>query len=312
MYYGSGKYTYELIEDWAKCPEEFLFHNAYSVAADSNDRLYVVSDSPNQVVIFGQQGNMVDAWSGEHLKRSHGICIDRVGSVFCTDIGNHTVTRFSPQGKPLMVLGKPGQPSDTGYEQRGSLAASMVTIKKGGPPFNSPTGVTTTPAGEIYVSDGYGNARVHKFDSSGQLLLSWGEPGNRPGEFMIPHSVRIDMAGRVWVVDRENNRIQVFTDSGIFLFQLTDLLTPTDVCFDNEDTVYVSELGLRVSIFNTRGKLLARWGSDGQDKQNDLFVAPHGIAIDSKKNLYVSEVGKGVGKVERGTRTVRKFIRRSA
>ncbi len=309
MRYGSGKYLYELDENWAKVPAELIFHNAYSVAIDSQDNVYVINSNPHQVIIFDKTGKVVNSWVSEHLKRSHGICTGMDGTIFCTDIGNHTVSKFTLEGKQLMTMGNPGKPSDTGYVQKDSLATSMLTITKGGPPFHSPTGVGVAKSGEIFVADGYGNARVHKFNPQGKLLLSWGEPGKKPGDFMIPHSVRIDKENRVWVIDRENSRIQVFDTNGKFLFQWMDLIIPTDLCFDNEGTVYVSEFGLRVSIFSPKGQLLARWGSEGKDKQKDLFVAPHGIAIDSKNNLYVTEVGMNLGKVERGAHTIRRFVR---
>jgi len=121
----------------------------------------------------------------------------------------------------------------------------------------------------------------------------------------------------VWVCDRENNRIQLFNAQGEFLSQWTDLSRPTDIFIDEEETVYVSELSRRVSIFTTDGKLLASWGmsrlvtSEGQDKKTALFLAPHTIAVDSRGDLYVGEVSMTEFGVNRGPRTVRKFARRT-
>ena len=189
------------------------------------------------------------------------------------------------------------------------MTACLPTIKRGGPPFNRPTGVAISPSGEIYVSDGYGNARVHKFSPDGSLLLSWGEPGEAPGQFKLPHSIWVDKQERVWVPDRENRRIQIFNKQGEFLDQWTELGRPTDIVIDEKGTVYVSELTQRVSIFTGDGKLLARWGSQGQDQETALFLAPHAIAVDSRGDIYVGEVAKTFAKIDRGARTVQKFAR---
>ncbi len=224
------------------------------------------------------------------------------------------MSKFTPEGKLLLTLGNKDQPSDTGYVQE-----DLASVKRGGPPFNNPTGVALSSSGEIYVSDGYGNARVHKFAPDGTLLFSWGEPGDAPGQFRLPHSAWVDKQERVWICDRSNNRVQIFNEKGEFLDQRTDLNLPNTLVMDNEETVYVAELSRRVSIFTIDGKLLARWGeakmaqrsSDGQEKEPSLFIAPHAIAVDSHGDLYVGEVCKAVGGVDRGTRVVQKFARRT-
>lgn len=308
MLYGAGKYKYELVEGWAKCPEEYTFNDVCGLAIDAQDKIYMLNRGAYPIIVFDEYGNMLDAWGQDFFKRAHGSCISSDGSIFCTDDLNHTVSKFTPEGKLLMVLGTRDKPSDTGYVMKGDLATALSTIK-GGPPFNRPTGVEVSPSGEIYVSDGYGNARIHKFSPDGKLLLSWGEPGTGPGQFRLPHAVRLDKQNQVWVADRENNRIQIFNTDGKYLNQWTDLLRPTDLRFDNEGTIYISELGLRVSIFAVGGELLARWGSPGLDRLAELFAAPHTLALDSKGNLYVGEVAKTFARVDRGTRTIQKFIR---
>ncbi len=309
--YGRDKYTYELVDGWVKCPKGWSFIDVCGLSIDSQDRVYILNRGAHPVMIFDRKGNLLTSWGEGFFKRAHGTCIGRDGSIYCTDYGNHTVSKFTPEGKLLQVLGNKGQYSNTGYRPQSDLLASLATIKRGGPPFNGPTGVALSASGEIYVTDGYGNARVHKFTPQGGLLFSWGEPGDAPGQFKIPHSVRIDKQERVWVADRENNRIQIFNTQGEFLQQWTDLLRPTDICIDEEETVYVSELGLRVSIFTIDGKLLARWSSLGQDKKTDLFVAPHAIAVDSRGDLYIGEVAQAFAHVDRGSRTVQKFARRA-
>ena len=257
-------------------------------------------------MVFSRDGDLIASWGEGYLERAHGAGFGRDGSVWCADDGNHTVSRFTPEGEVLQVLGQRGLPSDTGHVPEQGLPS----IKRGGPPFNRPTGVAVSPSGEIYVSDGYGNARMHKFSPDGKLLLSWGEPGTDHGQFMLPHNVWLDGEQRVWVCDRENNRIQIFDANGNYLDQWTDLLRPTDLFIDSEGSVYISELGQRVSIFSADGKLLARWGSPEKDPWKALMVAPHAISVDSRGDIYVGEVAMAIGKVDRGSRVVRKFLRK--
>jgi DNA-binding beta-propeller fold protein YncE len=114
----------------------------------------------------------------------------------------------------------------------------------------------------------------------------------------------------VWVPDRENRRLQIFDAKGKFLDQWTDLGRPTDVVIDKDEIVYVSELLQRVSIFTIKGKLLARWGSQGENQETALFLAPHTLAVDSRGDIYVGEVAKTFAKIDRGARTVQKFVRK--
>ncbi|MFQ6076210.1 MAG: peptidyl-alpha-hydroxyglycine alpha-amidating lyase family protein [Candidatus Bathyarchaeia archaeon] len=253
----------------------------------------------------------MSSWGEGYFGRAHGNCIGPDVSIYCTDDRNHTVTKFDAGGNVLMVLGTKDQPSDTGYRQGPDFFESLASITHGGPPFNRPTGVAVSSSGDIFVSDGSGNARVHKFSPDGKLLLSWGEPGPEPGQFRLPHSIWVDRYDRVWVTDRENSRIQIFNAEGKFLTQWTHLIRPTDLCIDEDDAVYVSELCRRVSIFTIEGELLARWGNEGHDVNDPLFVAPHAIAVDSKGDLYVGEVAMTYAKIDRGSRTIQKFTRKA-
>ena len=181
---------------------------------------------------------------------------------------------------------------------------------KSGPPFNCPTGVSSSPSGELYVSDGYGNASVHKFSPSGTLLFSWGAPGGDPGQFRLPHFVWADGQERVWVVDRENHRVQIFDNRGGFINEWTDLIRPTDIFIDPEGTVYISELCERISIFTNNGTLLSRWGNEkGKNLDEALFVSSHTIAVDSHGDLYTGEVAQADYGIDRGNKTLKKFAR---
>ena len=204
-------------------------------------------------------------------------------------------------------MGIEGRASDTGYRAARDFFDGLGSISRGAPPFNRPTGVALSSSGDIYVSDGYGNARVHKFSPEGELLLSWGEPGPAPGQFRLPHFIRVDKNDRVWVADRENSRLQIFNANGEFITQWTDLIRPTDMCIDGNDIVYVTELCLRISIFSYDGTLLARWGNEQHPVDAPLFIAPHTVAVDSRGDIYIGEVSMAHSKTDRGPSTIQKF-----
>ena len=331
MLYGSGKYTYEWVEDWAKLPKGVSFVDVCGIAIDNQDRIYVLNRSYQKpMMVFNRQGDLVASWGEGHFSqpqgarsvpdgfrygdgyfsRAHGICIAPDGSIFCTNDRNHTVSKFTPDGKLLMTLGIENKPSDTGYRDVPDAFERIAMITRGGPPFNRPTGVAVAASGEIYVSDGYGNARIHKFSPDGTLLFSWGEPGSGPGQFRTPHGIHIDKRNRVWVADRNNNRLQIFDSNGNFLGQWTDLIRTDDLFIDQDDVVYVAELCKRVSIFTIDGRLLSRWGNESNPIDKPLFFAPHTLAVDSRGDLYVAEVSFAFENVDRGPNALLKFSRK--
>jgi DNA-binding beta-propeller fold protein YncE len=316
MPYGSGKYTYELVDSWAKLPKGASFLDIGGISVDAQDRVFVLNRSTEHpVMVFDREGNFLTSWGQGLFKRAHGSGVGPDGSIYCTDDENHTVRKFSPEGKLLMTLGNEDQPSDTGYVPKWfDFFWSLNTIVRGGPPFNRPTGVAVAESGNIYVADGYGNARVHKFTSDGKLLLSWGGPGYGPSEFRLPHDIFVDKQERVWVPDRENSRIQIFDSNGKLLDQWENVFRPTDVHIDDDGVVYVSELCLRLSIFSPDGEVLARWSTqEGADLDNALFVAPHTITLDSRGDIYTGDVSwtSNARHIDRGSNVLRKFVHKS-
>jgi sugar lactone lactonase YvrE len=229
------------------------------------------------------------------------------GHIWATDDYGQVAYKFTKQGELLKTLGNLDQPSETGYRMGLDIFERLSTIKKSAGPFNLPTGVALSSKGEIFVSDGYGNARVHRFTPEGELLQSWGEPGAGEGQFRLPHNIWIDKKDRIWIADRENHRVQIFDIEGTFIEQWTDLFRPTHVYMDKDENVYISELSRRISIFDIDGKLLARWGNESHSIEEPLLVGPHVICVDSLGDLYVGEVAMTFGKVDRGARTIQKF-----
>ena len=299
-------YKYQVLDLWAKRPRGATFIDVVGIAVDSNDRIYVLNRGVRPVMVFDRDGNFLRSWGEGQFERVHSMFIDSEGALYCADDVGHTVTKWSPEGELLLTLGVKGQPSDTGYTN-----SDYMTIKRGGPPFNRPTDIAVASTGEIYVTDGYGNARVHRFSSKGELISSWGEPGDGPGQFRIPHGIAIDKQDRVIVTDRENSRIQLFTLDGKLIEIWAGLHRPNSIRLGPDDILYVAELMHRVSFWSLDGKLLARWGDEGISLDAGGFVAPHGIAVDSHGAIYVGEVSETSSGVDRGARTLQKFVQLS-
>jgi DNA-binding beta-propeller fold protein YncE len=319
MSYGTGKYTYELADWHAQFPKGWTPIEVNGLALDAQDQLYAFNTGEYPVTVFDSKGELLKTWPKETFDHNHGAIIGPDGSVYCADDGNSTVRKFSPDGKVLLILGKKGQPSDTGYTLTGAdgkplhILEAIKTTKRGGPPFNGPTDVALSAAGEIYVSDGYGNARVHKFSPEGKLLLSWGEPGSAHSQFIVPHAIAIDKKGRILVVDRHNNRIQIFDSQGKYLTEWGGFDLPTSIFIDKNETVYVAELHPRLTILDINGKLITQWGNEGRTKEDPLFVALHSVVVDAKGDVYVAEV-MGIHQgtpflATRTTRMIQKFTR---
>ncbi len=318
---------FEVIEKWEKLPAGYVHRDVDGVAVDSRDRVYLMTRGDARVLVYDRDGNFVMSW-GENIftPRTHGITIGPDDSVYTVDDGDHTVRKFTADGKPLMMIGTPGEASDTGYDKK-----TLQSIQRGGPPFNRPTTVGLAPDGELYVSDGYGNARVHRFSPDGKLIRSWGEPGTGPGQFHLPHSVRVAPDGRVLVADRENDRIQIFSRDGRFLEEWTHVQRPTDICIDRDGLVYVSNLWWRVgqasfvrgpirydlpgglTILDLQGNVLFRWCSADRCAPG-AFIAPHCLAVDSRGDLYVGEVthtfAVQFNQVPPDAHTFQKFVRK--
>jgi NHL repeat-containing protein len=190
---GTGEFRYEVLEDWAKLPDGWTLRDAAAVAVDSKDRVYVFNRSEHPMMVFDREGNFLRSWGEGVFRNAHGIHIGSDQTLYCTDDGDHTVRKCTLEGKVLLEIGIPGKPSPY----------------MSGEPFHRCTHTALSPRGDIYIADGYGNARVHKYSPDGKLLLSWGEAGTDPGQFNIPHNICCDPDGWVYVADRENHRVQV-------------------------------------------------------------------------------------------------------
>jgi DNA-binding beta-propeller fold protein YncE len=285
--FGSGDFRYEAVPDWGRLPEGWSFKEVAAVAVDSQDRVFVFSRGAHPVTVFDRDGTFLTSWGEGVFSRPHGLHIGPDDILWCTDDGDHSVRKCTLDGRVLMTIGLPGTPAPY----------------MSGRPFNRCTHTALSPEGDIYVSDGYGNAAVHKFAPDGRHLFSWGGSGSEPGQFNLPHNIVCDPDGWVYVADRESHRIQIFDGKGKYQTQWNNLHRPCSLflgkgkcpcCYVGElgpaldVNIKAPNLGPRISILSNEGKVLSRFGELGGGPGQ--FWSPHGLAVDSHGDIYVGEV----------------------
>jgi DNA-binding beta-propeller fold protein YncE len=322
----SGANPYRVMRDWAQFTKENRpWGGSNGVAIDKDGKTVWATDrcSPgtapgclgtdaNPIHHFDESGKEIRSFGGGMFVWPHGIYVDRDGNVWVSDARIPTadevkkfpgadkkgsaVYKFSPEGKVLMVLGKPGV--------------------KGNPPqaLTEPTDIVTDPGnGDVYVAESHTDVedpnlvgRISVFDRSGKFLRTIGKTGSGPGEFRTPHGIEFDSQGRLIVADRHNHRVQILTKDGKYIAEYPDFGRPSGLAIDANDTIYVSdsESTARVHPGWLRG---IRIGSL-KDGKVTMFVPPHktdmpdgamgeGIAIDAAGNVYTAEANlRGVTK----------------
>jgi hypothetical protein len=288
--------SYSVDPDWPQKPASVAWGQMPGVAVDPKDNVWIFTRAEPPIQVYSPEGKLVKSWGTGVVKTAHQIKLDADGNVWLADVGLHTVSKFTQDGKLLLTLGTP--------EQRGEDETHMWM----------PTDMAFAKNGDILVADGYGNARVVRFDKTGRFLKAWGTLGGGPRQFSIPHAIAIDSKDRVFVADRNNARVQVYSPEGELLDSWTNLLVPWGFCIDKNDDVWVcgsspmlwtrdekypkaplgcppkDQLFMR---FNSGGKLLQLWtqpkGEDGKEKPGELNWV-HGIALDSKGNVYLGDI----------------------
>jgi hypothetical protein len=289
MKLGEGDFVFEPTATWEKLPPDIRLGEVAAVGVDKDDRIYVFNRGEHPVVVLSRAGDFIRSWGEEVFPHPHGLHIGPDHTLWLTDDGSHCVRQCSPEGKVLRTIGIPG--TTAGYMS--------------GKPFCMCTHTALSPKGEVYVADGYGNACVHKFSPDGRLIRTWGRSGSGPGEFNIVHNVVCDVDGWVYVVDRENHRIQVFDGDGRYETQWNNLHRPCGLfmtpgpqrrCFVPElpPTLPVNRaapnLGPRIAVLDAQGRRVASIGDCVPGTGFGQFIAPHDIAFDSKGDLYVADV----------------------
>lgn len=292
----NGTRKYELVKGWGQLPAGMNWGISAAVTIDSQDNVHVFTRTDHPYMVFDKSGKLLEHWGRGIFKSAHGLCMGPDDSVYCVDVEAHQVLKFDKNGHHRLTLGSRDEPSATGWTEE------SPTVKQAAGPFHRPTDLSLSPAGEMFVADGYRNARVHKFAPDGTLIKSWGNPGDPaklkntkdgPGLFSLVHGIWVHK-GRVYVGDRDNDRVQIFDLDGNHIETWTDLGSPTKIWIDKDDVVYVTELQDRVSMLDLAGNVLGRIG-ERNDRSHDpgKFWGPHGIWGDSNGDLYVSEVLDG-------------------
>lgn len=250
-----GSALYEVRPSWCRLPDGGSPAAVSQVAVDSAGRIYALLRADPPVMVFDAGGAYLHSIGAGRVLDSHGICIDAQDRVWVVDRDAHQLLVFDTGGRELFRLGQRGFPEF-------------------GAPFNHPTDVAVAPDGEIYVSDGYGNACVHRFTPEGALIGSWGAPGGGPGEFSTPHAVWVHGEDRVLVADRENDRVQVFDRAGGLVAIWPDVYRPMDIAGTAEG-ILVTDQVPRVSLFSIEGRLLGR-GRPVLNGAHGIWCAPNG------------------------------------
>jgi hypothetical protein len=313
---------FDSVPDPIKLPKDMYLGEATGVAVNSKGPVFVFSRggttgpayaaSAAQLLEFDQNGKFIReigknlyAWSFAHTVR-----VDQHDNIWATDKGSDMVVKFNPEGRVVMVFGRKQEASD---EDTGPLKHPKPPLPPEIGRFRQVTDVTFDGAGNTYISDGYINSRVAKADKDGKWLMSWGEPGNKPGQFNTPHSIAADAQGNIYVADRGNRRIQVFDGEGKLLREIK-----IDVPFDPAAvpaigavpdvakleaggspltqapgapwTVCITSDAYpgRVYKLTLEGKVLGVLGESG--KQLKQFGWIHEIACPSENVLYVAEL----------------------
>jgi len=285
---GTGGHRYRVVPGWGRAgrqPGGVLT----SCAADARGTVYVTRRSPPAVLVYRADGRRLGEWGVGIFSNPH--CVTIAGEhAWVTDTADHTARKLTLSGELLMTLGTPGAPGAPGM------------------PFNQPTAVWVAPDGTVFVSDGYGQQRVHRFSPDGRLLGSWGSRGEGPGELTLPHHVSGDGKGSIFVCDRESRRLEVYDQAGVYRDELSSqlwpgVLWPNAACVESSGAVVVAEAAHRVSIWERTAepvrslikapgglwRLLARWGDFG-DEPGQFLDCPHGLCVDPAGSIYVTEV----------------------
>lgn len=237
-----------------KLPEGWNFGQTPGVAVNSQGHIYVFTRMPHALLEFDAGGNYVGELAAGLFQTPHGLRVDADDNIWVTDLGLQQVLELNPKGRILMVFGVKGA-AGTMIDHDGLKA----------PVFDKPTDVAFDRHGNIYVSDGYGNSRVVKFDADGNFVKAWGELGSGPGDFNLPHSILVDSRDRVWVADRNNSRIELFDLDGNFLEQWTHVGWPWGFQQAADGNVWMADgTNNRIIKLGLDGSILGVFGEPGK------------------------------------------------
>ena len=256
---------------------------AAAVAFDARGHIYVLTRGAQAFFEFDPGGAFVRSFGDAMFTRSHGLKIDRDGNLWATDVGAHTVVKLNPAGQVLLTIGTKGEAGEWN-EAAGSRK------------LNQPNDIAIAANGDVFIAQGHtpgarGDARVLKFDKDGRFITSWGGKGKEPGQFDVAHGITFDPKGLLWVMDRENSRIQVFDTNGKFVREQTYKGLPCSVSFTKDEAFMVNGFTGQLLRLDASGKVLAAMGKPGTAPGE--FGEAHFVAVSPRGDVYVADSVNG-------------------
>lgn len=291
MIVGSRDYQYEVVEGWAKLPSSMQWGYTHGIETDSQGRVYVFHTGSPSVIVFDEEGNVVASWGEQFAGGAHGFYLHEEADgayLYVTDIQRRLMVKLTLEGKEVLTIGTPERPDIYNEEK-----------------LFIPTDVAVAPNGDIYIADGYGEPYIHQYTKEGDYIRSWGGPGHEPGQLLRPHGISVDLRRsepELYVADRGNFRIQVFTLDGEHVRFITNDLDRPCSFYYTEQELFIPDLNSRVTIFDQQDQLITHLGEDQQAYKQagwpnlpksyyrpDRFSSPHGVCVDRQGNVYVAE-----------------------
>ncbi|WP_274361979.1 hypothetical protein [Paenibacillus thermotolerans] len=288
---GSGSYVYEMNTEWAQVPSSVKLGYTHGIVVDAEDNVYVFHTNEQAVLKFDENGRFVSSWGDEFAGGAHGFYLHKEGDqefLYITDTARGLLVKATTGGEKALELGAPDLP-DVYDEQRKYV----------------PTDAAVAPNGDIYVTDGYGQNWIHRYRADGTYIGSFGGTGSEPGKLACPHGISFDVRRgepELYVADRSNHRIQVFTPEGEHKRFIDENMDMPCSFYFHGDEMYFPDLHSRITIFDKEDRLITHLGEDQQAyKQQgwpnlppayfrgNRFSSPHGVCVDSKGNIYVAE-----------------------
>lgn len=254
---GTGQHIYEVEHPFGTLSSGLSWGNTSHVTTDSSGKVYVYQRKDPPILIFGGEGHLLGSWGDNQLMDAHGIFMTPNDEVFVCDRDAHQVVKYDLQGNVLLKLGSREKPA----------------LHK---PFNHPADIAVSMNGDIFVADGYANSCVHHFTSNGIYIKSWGSWGSDPGQFITPHGIWV-ANDRVYVCDRENNRVQIFDTNAAYITEWTGFFHPMDIFIDSENIVFVTDQVPGMTMLDLEGNVITRIRTP--------FNA-HGVWVDIHGNIY--------------------------
>jgi hypothetical protein len=287
---GTGAYTYEWIGDFCKLPKGKGFGYTHGVVTDKNDNVYVHNSSTDGVCVFDRDGNFLRSWGPQFEGGAHGMFLSVEGGkeyLYFADVLRLVVEKYTLDGEKLWSMGRP--PRDDIYKEEKDF---------------KPTDVCVAPDGSFYVMDGYGKPWVHRYTKDAKYIDSFGGPGKGEGQLACPHGGWVDTRRgepELYIADRGNNRIQVFTLDGKHKRFITEEQNMPCCFFEFKGDLYIPDLKARVTILDKNDKLVTHlgeapeipatpgWPNIQYKMQPGKFSAPHACCVDSHGDIYVAE-----------------------